>query len=43
MGGTHTMHGEDETSHNILVGKLEGNRPLRRWSEFEDNTRKDMK
>jgi hypothetical protein len=44
MGGAYSADGEDRGVYRVLVGKPEGNRPLRiprlRW---EDNIRMDLK
>jgi hypothetical protein len=44
MGGSYVTHGEMRNVYKVLVGNLEGNRPLgrpgRRW---EDNIKVDIK
>jgi hypothetical protein len=43
--GRHVAHmGEMKNAWNILVGKFEGKRPLRRpWHRWEDNNRMNLR
>jgi hypothetical protein len=44
MGGAYNMHGEKRTAYRILLGKLEGKRPLGRFiRRWEDNIRMDLR
>jgi hypothetical protein len=38
------MHGRQKDAYNVLIGELEGKRPLRRCLyKWEDNTEMDLK
>jgi hypothetical protein len=44
MGGACDVHGELRAAYNILVGRPEGRRPLRRpRHRWEDNIRMDLR
>jgi len=44
MGSACSMHGSDGSAHKILVGKHEGNRPIRRpRCRWEDNIRMNLR
>jgi hypothetical protein len=44
MGGTCCMHGEGRVVYRVLVGKLEGKRPLGRpRCRWEDNIKIDLR